>query len=229
MSSSDLSMRFVSQDSLDEKRKQRQEEWEQKRKPEDPLECPEEVVDNRSLYERLQEQKNKKDEEYQEQFALKNSVKGLQEDEVAFLDHVSDQQIAIEKARNTEEARVIRELKEANVHKIPDTKQKEEKKPVKQQIGASQNKKSQQALLAGVVKRKSAVQIEDTKKRKLSSEAQQTSSNAQGSQTATIIGILPGLGAYNNDTSDSETTSSESEEDTKIVLPARIHVRVEQE
>ena len=42
---------------------------------------------------------------------LENSVKGLQEDEVAFLDHVSDQQIAIEKARNTEEARVIRELK----------------------------------------------------------------------------------------------------------------------
>ena len=37
MSSSDLSMRFVSQDSLDEKRKRRQEEWEQKRKPEDPL------------------------------------------------------------------------------------------------------------------------------------------------------------------------------------------------
>ena len=36
-------------------------------------ECPEEVVDNRSLYERLQEQKNKKDEEYQEQFALSES------------------------------------------------------------------------------------------------------------------------------------------------------------
>lgn len=36
-------------------------------------ECPEEVVDNRSLFERLQEQKNKKDEEYQEQFALSES------------------------------------------------------------------------------------------------------------------------------------------------------------
>lgn len=42
---------------------------------------------------------------------VENSVKGLQEDEVAFLDHVSDQQIAIEKARNNEEARVIRELR----------------------------------------------------------------------------------------------------------------------
>lgn len=50
-------------------------------------------------------------------------------------------------------------MQEANVHKIPDTKQKEEKKPVKQQIGASQNKKSQQALLAGVVKRKRFVEF----------------------------------------------------------------------
>jgi hypothetical protein len=40
------------------------------------------------------------------------------------------------------------------VHKIEDNKQKEEKKSQKQQIGVSQNKKSQQALLAGVVKRK---------------------------------------------------------------------------
>ncbi|XP_056015241.1 PSME3-interacting protein-like [Ostrea edulis] len=111
MSSSDLSRRFVSQDTLDEKRKKRQEEWEEKRGPEDPIECPEEVVDNRSLYERLQEQKNKKDQEYEDQFALKNSVKGLQEEEVAFLDQVSDQQIAIEKARSSEEAKIIRELK----------------------------------------------------------------------------------------------------------------------
>lgn len=36
-------------------------------------ECPEEVVDNRSLYERLQEQKDKKEQEYQDQFALSKS------------------------------------------------------------------------------------------------------------------------------------------------------------
>lgn len=49
---------------------------------------------------------------------VENSVKGLQEDEVAFLDHVSDQQIAIEKARNNEEARVIRELRISFLHVI---------------------------------------------------------------------------------------------------------------
>lgn len=37
MTSSDLSMRFVTQDTLDDKRKRRQEEWEKKRRPEDPI------------------------------------------------------------------------------------------------------------------------------------------------------------------------------------------------
>lgn len=34
------------------------------------VECPEEVVDNRSLYDKLQEQKLKKDEEFEEQHKL---------------------------------------------------------------------------------------------------------------------------------------------------------------
>lgn len=67
------------------------------------------------------------------------------------------------------------------------------------------------------------------------SSAQQTSTSkpqglqtVTGLQTATVIGILPGLGAYNNDTSDSESSSSDSEEDIKIA-PAKIYVKVEQE
>ena len=34
------------------------------------LECPEEPVDNRCLYDKLEEQKQKKQEEYEEQFAF---------------------------------------------------------------------------------------------------------------------------------------------------------------
>lgn len=49
-----------------------------------------------------------------------------------------------------------------------------------------------------------------------------------GLQTATVIGILPGLGAYNNDTSDSESSSSDSEVDIRLA-PAKIYVKVEQE
>lgn len=50
----------------------------------------------------------------------------------------------------------------------------------------------------------------------------------QGSQEAKIIGILPGLGAYDNDTSDSETSSSDSDVDFRVA-PIRIHLKVEQE
>lgn len=38
-----------------------------------PLECPEEAYDPRSLYERLQEQKDKKQQEFEEQFKFSKS------------------------------------------------------------------------------------------------------------------------------------------------------------
>jgi len=84
-----IKKRFVSEAELDERRKRRQEEWEKVQKPEDPEECPEEVYDPRSLYERLQEQKDRKQQEYEEQFKFKNMVRGLDEDETNFLDEVS--------------------------------------------------------------------------------------------------------------------------------------------
>uniref|UniRef100_A0A8C5EQN6 FAM192A/Fyv6 N-terminal domain-containing protein n=1 Tax=Gouania willdenowi TaxID=441366 RepID=A0A8C5EQN6_GOUWI len=59
--------KFVSEAQLDERRKKRQEEWEKVRKPEDPEEAPEEEYDPRSLFERLKEQKDKKQEEFEEQ------------------------------------------------------------------------------------------------------------------------------------------------------------------
>nr|KAF6285629.1 hypothetical protein mMyoMyo1_004853 [Myotis myotis] len=69
-----IKKRFVTEAELDERRKRRQEEWEKVRKPEDPEECPEEVYDPRSLYERLQEQKDRKQQEYEEQFKFKNML-----------------------------------------------------------------------------------------------------------------------------------------------------------
>ncbi|OXB58504.1 hypothetical protein ASZ78_009069 [Callipepla squamata] len=63
-----INKRFVSEAELEERRKRRQEEWEKVRKPEDPEECPEEAYDPRSLYERLQEQRERKQQEFEEQF-----------------------------------------------------------------------------------------------------------------------------------------------------------------
>ncbi|KAJ6666187.1 hypothetical protein lerEdw1_001092 [Lerista edwardsae] len=107
-----INKRFVSEAELKERRQRRQEEWEKVRKPEDPEECPEEVYDPRSLYERLQEQKDKKQQEFEEQFKFKNMVRGLDEDETKFLDEVSRQQVLIEKQRREED------LKELNEYRI---------------------------------------------------------------------------------------------------------------
>ncbi|CAG5958453.1 unnamed protein product [Menidia menidia] len=107
----DLSRKFVSESELDEKRKKRQEEWEKVRKPEDPEEAPEEEYDPRSLFERLQEQKDKKQQEFEEQFKFRNMVRGLDEDESSFLDEVSRQQSLVEKQRRDEEKKELLEYR----------------------------------------------------------------------------------------------------------------------
>jgi hypothetical protein len=62
--------RFVTEGKLDEERKRRQVEWERVRKPNDPIDAPAEVFDNRTLYDRLKEQNEIKRKQFEEQFAL---------------------------------------------------------------------------------------------------------------------------------------------------------------
>uniref|UniRef100_A0A8C1IXA5 Proteasome activator subunit 3 interacting protein 1 n=1 Tax=Cyprinus carpio TaxID=7962 RepID=A0A8C1IXA5_CYPCA len=214
----DLSRKFVSESELDERRKKRQEEWEKVRNPEDPEEAPEEEYDPRSLYERLQEQKDKKQEEYEEQFKFKNMVKGLDEDETSFLDEVSRKQSLIEKHRRDEEAQ---ELKEYRIS-FCTLKKKDQKKEAEKKAGPkpSENRTShlsQAHLLAGAVKRRSSSQSsEGSKKQKgeecVAGNGSQTDQEAVEPKSpgagvtrsgilhlpsaAVCVGILPGLGAY---------------------------------
>ncbi|KAM9510344.1 PSME3-interacting protein-like [Guaruba guarouba] len=106
-----INKRFVSESELEERRKRRQEEWEKVRKPDDPEVCPEEAYNPHSLYEVLQEQREKK-QEFDEQFKFKNMVRGLDEDETHFLDEVSQQQELLENEQREEE------LKELNEYRI---------------------------------------------------------------------------------------------------------------
>ncbi|XP_068215496.1 PSME3-interacting protein isoform X2 [Palaemon carinicauda] len=72
-----MSSGFISEKDVAERRRVRQENWEKNRKEDDPLEAPEEAPpDNRSLYDRLQEQRQKKQEEYDE--AHKKKVSAMQ-------------------------------------------------------------------------------------------------------------------------------------------------------
>lgn len=151
-----IKKRFVSEAELDERRKRRQEEWEKVRKPEDPEECPEEAYDPRSLYERLQEQKDRKQQEYEEQFKFKNMVRGLDEDETNFLDEVSRQQELIEKQRREEELEELKEYR-SNLNKVGiSAENKEVEKKLAVKPIETRSKFSQAKLLAGAVKHKSS-------------------------------------------------------------------------
>ena len=83
---------FVSEKEIEEVKKRKQEEWERVRKPDQPLgilkpraynkldceyftERPQEVYDHRTLYERLKQQKDKKQEEWEEQFKFSKLFK----------------------------------------------------------------------------------------------------------------------------------------------------------
>uniref|UniRef100_A0A1A8IDT2 Family with sequence similarity 192, member A n=1 Tax=Nothobranchius kuhntae TaxID=321403 RepID=A0A1A8IDT2_NOTKU len=151
----DLSRKFVSESELDERRKKRQEEWEKVRKPDDPEEVPEEEYDPRSLFERLQEQKDKKQQDFEEQFKFKNMVRGLDEDESSFLDEVSRQQIMVEKQRRDEEKQELLEYRSALVKKASAESRREPEKSLSKPSGEQKTSHLSQAhLLVGAVKRR---------------------------------------------------------------------------
>ncbi|KAM8947097.1 PSME3-interacting protein isoform 2-T2 [Pelodytes ibericus] len=217
-----INKRFVTESEIEEQRKKRQEEWEKVRKPEDPEECPEEVYDPRSLYEKLQEQKDKKQQEYEEQFKFKNMVRGLDEDETNFLDEVSRKQELIEKQRREEERKELNEYRNARTVAASSTdpkKRETDKKPPAKSL-ENKNKFSQSKLLAGAVRHRSNSEGTSAKKLKLDLEHDKLkeghstslgSSSTAGSlihcpSASVCIGILPGLGAYSG-SSDSESSS----------------------
>ncbi|XP_074602688.1 PSME3-interacting protein-like [Brevipalpus obovatus] len=105
--------KFVSETELDARRKKRQEEWEKTRRPDQPLEAPEEEYDPRSLFERLQANKMKQQEEYDEAKRLKNLIRGLNDEEVSFLEMVDQTKEDAEKIRRLEEKKALDEFKSA--------------------------------------------------------------------------------------------------------------------
>eukprot|EP00058_Branchiostoma_floridae_P017347 XP_002602835.1 hypothetical protein BRAFLDRAFT_236528 [Branchiostoma floridae] len=107
MSGSGIS--FVTEAQVEETKKKRQEEWEKVRTADQPEECPEEEYDPRSLFDRLEEQKEKKQAEYEEQFKFKNQFRGLEEEETNFLGEVDNIRAKIERQKRQEEWEVIRE------------------------------------------------------------------------------------------------------------------------
>jgi N-terminal domain of NEFA-interacting nuclear protein NIP30. len=65
-----MSSGFISETEIANQRQRRQEEWEKVRTADQPVEAPEEEYDPRSLFDRLKEQKDKKEFEYEEAHKL---------------------------------------------------------------------------------------------------------------------------------------------------------------
>ncbi|XP_013410838.1 protein FAM192A [Lingula anatina] len=146
--------KFVSEDEIEEQKKRRQEEWEKVRTADQPIEAPEEDYDHRSLFERLQEQKQKKDDEYNEKYKLSNMVKGLEDDEAQFLDFVSVKQEQIMRAREKENEEALEEYKNA-VMNLATTSAAAKKDDIKEKTKTKNNHANLQKVTVTVVSRSS--------------------------------------------------------------------------
>lgn len=153
-----MSSGFISEAELAEQRRIRQEEWDKVRKPGQPEECPEEEYDHRSLFERLEEQKQKRELEYEEAHRLKNMIKGLDDDEVEFLDLVDRSKLEEERRKSAEEAREMKDFRDA----VATLQERSLEQRIHTEIrsrppthgGTSSGRSSQVRLLAGAVVRK---------------------------------------------------------------------------
>ncbi|MBW0545121.1 hypothetical protein O181_084836 [Austropuccinia psidii MF-1] len=83
----------LSSSSQESPRQRREKEWKATyaRIGQEPPPMPEEEYDGRSLYEKLKEKKDKKQEAFEEQLKFKNQFRALDDDEVAFLDDAAEE------------------------------------------------------------------------------------------------------------------------------------------
>ncbi|XP_065085240.1 PSME3-interacting protein [Ochlerotatus camptorhynchus] len=234
-----MSSGFVTETELAEARRKRQEEWEKVRTADQPEEAPEEEYDSRSLYERLQEQKQKKDLEFEETHKLKNMIKTLDDDEVEFLDLVDQNKMNAERKAQLEEAKEMSDFRQ----KVASLQEKRMDEQIQQQISKpkpakapiASNRMSQKKFLAGVVvpKRKredesttAAETTTTTTKNDQKDDKQKevptgdsppelkstTNKKLKKCGAMQVIGILPGLGSYRESTDSEESSDTDCDE-----------------
>ncbi|XP_012539293.1 PSME3-interacting protein [Monomorium pharaonis] len=267
-----MSSGFISEAEIAEQRRMRQEEWERVRTADQPLEAPDESYDPRSLYERLQEQKNKRDIEYEEAHKLKNMIKGLDDDEVEFLDLVDRTKMEEERKKNLEEEKEMRDFKAAvaslQEQKLNEKLKQELKNPTINKNAAGGSRTLQLKLPAGVILKRSDKQKQGENKgikRKLSPSKEDIDTSKKEESHASCepvadtslsspesdkrndknipsevntsneysglkcIGILPGLGTYDNssDSDGSSDTDQETEPNPTVydILGRKIRLR----
>lgn len=219
--------RFVSTKELEEIRKRRQEEWERVRKPDDPIEVPEEEVDNRSLYERLKEVRDKKQAEWEEEHKFKNMIRGLDTDETDFLSKVDCIRAEEDRRKKEEEKAILSECSKARSKEVDDSavpSVSQLKPPPVNNKGPKESK--QAALIRTAIKRKNTSEDRDEKSDEKKVAVENSEPNGKkpmGVPAMTVIGVLPGIVHYSS-SSDSDSTSDSNSDSTDDmpVLPVLI-------
>jgi len=164
--------KFVSEGEVEDTKRKRQEEWERVRKPHQPVEAPpEEPEDRRCLFDRLQEQKDAKQAEHDDKYALKNQVRGLEDEEAQFLDTVYQRQGELLRDREKEEDELLEEYRNSLANQVAVEKPapvNTSSKPVAVLMPDLKPRTSQSKLLSGAIIRKrksSACEESDDAKR----------------------------------------------------------------
>lgn len=172
----------------------------------------------------------KKEADYEEAHKLKNMIRGLDDDEAGFLDYIDRARVEREERKKEEEETAIAEFKKTISDFTNEEKEKKIQEFKKSLWSASRIEESkkgnenfsgckrsaQAALLAGAVKRKADVLESSSSKehpveKKPSARSDLKSFHVSGGETIRCIGILPGIGVYGSDSSDSEnSTDSET-------------------
>jgi len=207
-----MSSGFVSETELAERRRVRQEEWEKVRTAEQPLDVPEEQYDHRSLFDRLDEQRRKKEYEYEETHKLKNMIRGLDDDEVDFLELVDKTKMAEERRQLIEDSRQIEEFRskvstlqcEIGVSPLVATIPK----PITG--NNSTTRKTQSKLLAGAIVKKRTADETMNPSKKQKSTANDSKQSPKKSTGENKPSILPGIAYSDSSDSDSDTSPSSS-------------------
>ncbi|KAL4717479.1 hypothetical protein ACJJTC_000628 [Scirpophaga incertulas] len=133
-----MSSGFISESEILEARRRRQEEWEKVRTEDQPKEAPEEPYDTRPLYQRLEEQRLKREAEFEEAHKLKNMIKGLDDDEVGFLDLVERTKAKAAQEISLEDQKEIKEFRE----RVSNLTESEEITRLRAQLAPARNTQS---------------------------------------------------------------------------------------
>lgn len=137
-------------------------------------------------------------------------IRGLDDDEVDFLAYVNETKANAEKQQEIEEKKELQEFRE----KVATLQEKSFENKLQSEISIPKAKDvkiasrpSQKTILAGVVRKRTVSASQSTepiaKKNLLETEEKNLIPNA-----LKCIGILPGLGSYIKDSSDSDSSAS---------------------